>query len=754
MSSLVRLGTNRVFSLAELLVLGYLGIQTLRSRRDRARWLDQLRIVQRAARELARAATVQQVAAAAVAQAQRVVTASAAGLWLLDPDRNRLRLVAQRGMSSHLATAVESISLDASFATALAARSGRPVMIADLSRVGAELADAHRLADAEGIRGVVVQPLVLQQEVIGVLGLGTRGVYRPPVEQLRLIEALSDLWTASVCQARLHDDTVRWAQSIEAARQQISEALGTFRAVLDATDDGVLMYDCDFQILLVNQRLATWFGVTPEQVVGRGLDAAIAEFVLPNLAEPERLMARLAWRREHPEEVSWDELTQIHPTDRILRYFSGPVRADGRVIGYVVDLSDITELRRQEEERNSLGTVAQALVRELSLDRVGTIVAEQAARALGANAAGLWLVDPATRQLRLLAQQGFSEQTIAALRTVPLSSSLPVARAMATRETIELVSFADVTVSAEWATLEGWQSAIVQPLIARGQAIGALVCLWTVPRRSSPRERALIRALGDLVAVAIDHARLYDAVVRHSEEAEAARQSLQTFLMMVAHDLRGPLTVLLGYAQLLQRRAEKSWSQTDRRGIAGIQKAAQQMDQLVNDLLDAGRIGAGRFEIQPAPTDLVAVAREVLEQQRLSADGHTLILVAPPRLDGLWDRDRLGQLLRNLVSNAIKYSPPGTDVRIEMSQSADRVILCVIDHGVGIAPDQLPFLFQPFSRVGDRNLQKGIGLGLYISKGIVEAHHGRIWVESEVGRGSRFCVDLPRLGSAAGEPAA
>ena len=217
---------------------------------------------------------------------------------------------------------------------------------------------------------------------------------------------------------------------------------------------------------------------------------------------------------------------------------------------------------------------------------------------------------------------------------------------------------------------------------------------------------------------------------------------LQQFVAMVSHDLRQPLTILSGRVQLLIEQLEGRLSQPERRALLTVRDTAGRIQRLVEDLQDSVHIGAKQFQVQRAPMDLVGVLRHIVEQQESTTSSHRLIVEAPERLEGSWDRDRIGQLLTNLIGNAIKYSPEGGEVRVVVRRVDDEAIISVSDEGIGIRDEDQTQLFQPFTRFS-RGRQRGKGLGLYISRAIVEAHGGRIWVESEVGEGSTFFVALP-----------
>jgi two-component system, OmpR family, sensor histidine kinase VicK len=209
---------------------------------------------------------------------------------------------------------------------------------------------------------------------------------------------------------------------------------------------------------------------------------------------------------------------------------------------------------------------------------------------------------------------------------------------------------------------------------------------------------------------------------------------------MATHELRTPLTSVKGYAQLLRRRAAYSPA-----AVEAILTQAEQMERLVSDLQDASTIRAGRLDLQRSRLDLVDQARAVVDQLQLSTELHRLSVLAPasPVLLAA-DPVRLRQVLTNLLTNALKYSPDGGDVtvRIEPAQSSCRV--SVADQGVGISPSVLPRLFDRFFRDNSTATNaSGLGLGLYIARGIVEAHGGHLTVESTLGQGSTFHFTLP-----------
>ncbi len=233
------------------------------------------------------------------------------------------------------------------------------------------------------------------------------------------------------------------------------------------------------------------------------------------------------------------------------------------------------------------------------------------------------------------------------------------------------------------------------------------------------------------------------------KEAERRKDE---WLAAASHELRTPITSLLGFAQLLERQLHRATGPLRPEELfeaaAVIQRQARRLRELVNDLLDVSRIQAGRLELQPRRTDLVALLRGVVDRLRevTPQAGERLHLAAPDTpVVGMWDPERLDQVFTNLIANALKYDPSGQPVRVTVRADERQATVQVTDSGIGIPAADLPTLFQPFARA--RNAvahgMGGIGLGLYIARDIVARHGGDIRLESEEGQGTTVTVTLP-----------
>jgi PAS domain S-box-containing protein len=236
------------------------------------------------------------------------------------------------------------------------------------------------------------------------------------------------------------------------------------------------------------------------------------------------------------------------------------------------------------------------------------------------------------------------------------------------------------------------------------------------------------------------------------DEAQAAVRIRDEFLAVAAHELRTPLTVLKGYAQLLARQLQGPALDRERLTAAADQLTRQlaRFEALNDDLLDVAQLREGRLALRPEAVDLADLARQAIarfEHIPERRPGHALTVTAPEPVVAIVDPDRIDQALTNIISNALKYSPDGGEVRVSVGRCGSVAEVVVSDQGIGMAPEEQARLFQPFARAeGVRDRIGGVGLGLYITGQIVERHGGSLAVRSEPGRGTSVTMRLPLAG--------
>jgi signal transduction histidine kinase len=284
---------------------------------------------------------------------------------------------------------------------------------------------------------------------------------------------------------------------------------------------------------------------------------------------------------------------------------------------------------------------------------------------------------------------------------------------------------------------------LATPITAGERRLGVLILSAQRAPIFAASDIELATLLADQASVILESRALIDHAGRVKAREEATRLK-EDFLSAAAHDLRTPLTTVVAQAEFLERRATREPSApADIAGIRRIVRESKRLAGLVGDLLDATRLDQGRLVGEREPVDLATLAQEVGLHD--ASDTNEFHVEASAPVVGVYDRRRVEQLLQNLIENAKKYSPQQTPIKITVWQEDGEARLDIEDSGIGIPAADLPRIFERFSRasnVDDRRFH-GMGLGLFICRGIVEEHGGRIWVESEVGKGSTFHVALP-----------
>jgi signal transduction histidine kinase len=217
------------------------------------------------------------------------------------------------------------------------------------------------------------------------------------------------------------------------------------------------------------------------------------------------------------------------------------------------------------------------------------------------------------------------------------------------------------------------------------------------------------------------------------------------FFTVVTHELRTPLTTIKGYGQMLQRQIERAGAKPPRALIA-LREQSDRMERLINQLLDVARIDTDQLILRPSQVDIVELIGQLADDVRYETDLHTITVRSnAPSIAGNWDRDRITQVIINLLNNAVNYSPDGGEVVVDIAVNGSDVRFSISDQGIGIAPEKIGQIFNRYSRLNAQptNLTNGLGVGLYITKRIIDAHGGTIDVKSELGNGTTFSVVLP-----------
>ncbi|NTU84208.1 MAG: PAS domain S-box protein, partial [Chloroflexales bacterium] len=441
---------------------------------------------------------------------------------------------------------------------------------------------------------------------------------------------------------------------------------------------------------------------------------------------------------------------------------AAPVRgADGQIAAGVIMAQDVTERERAARGQVFLAEASVLLAASLDYHRTLGSVARLAVPRL-ADWCLIHLQDP-DGVARLVAFEHAAPRHHALRadleRWYTLAPEAPSHIAQAMRSgaprlvaTIREEHLAAAAVDAEHlAALHqmGMRSGIIVPLVVQQAVVGALTLIAAESgRHYDPVDLALAEELAQRAAQAITHARLYAAEQQAHAEAEAAVQLRDEFLAVASHEIQTPLAALLGTTQLMQQRdaREGLLAERERRSLTTLATQGRRLNRLIANLLDVTRLSAGRLALQVGPVDLRVLVSQLIEELRATTTRHPLELhlpEAPLILSG--DALRLEQVVANLLQNALKYSPYGGAVQVELAQRAAEAVLTISDQGIGIPAEALPQLFTRYYRAPNTAAAQiaGLGIGLFVVKELVERHGGTVSVTSVEGQGSTFTVTLP-----------
>jgi PAS domain S-box-containing protein len=528
---------------------------------------------------------------------------------------------------------------------------------------------------------------------------------------------------------------------------RMAEAVSS--GILSISADAIVSIDEGHRISLFNEGAERIFGYAKAEALGAPLDILI----------PER------YRATHHQHVArfgagetraYRILESSHAVFG-LRRSGEEFPADATISNITIDgkkvltvaLRDITEQKQVEREQRFLAEVGPKLASSLDYEETLAHIADLAAQHL----ADLVILDvledsETTRRCEVASRdpsrawlcESIMRLSIEGRRPHVTRSVLETARPFLLKRPSE-EAIAALAQSEEHHRLlraAEIRSMLAMPLVARGRLLGALTLISS---SSSHAYGSSDMRMGDQfaqrAALSIDNARLYLV-------AQRATRARDEVLAIVAHDLRNPLNSIIMQASLLRRRGPEP-ERRSRRPADTIERAATRMTRLIQDLLDVARMEAGRLSVEPSRVSARQLILDscAVEKPLASSASLELRLELPAELPDIWaDRDRLLQVLENLIGNAVKFTEPGGSITVAARFEGDEVLFSVADTGSGVPPDELPHLFHRFWQ-GSKGRKLGAGLGLTIVKGLVEAHHGRIWVESTPGQGTTFFFTVP-----------
>jgi PAS domain S-box-containing protein len=442
---------------------------------------------------------------------------------------------------------------------------------------------------------------------------------------------------------------------------------------------------------------------------------------------------------------------------------------DGELVGFAKVTRDLTERKRAEEERatlldlerkarqtaeaaleriHTIQTVTDATLAYLTLDGLLAALFDRIADALAVDTAAVLLLDGDGTALVPHAARGLEEEVVAGIR-IPLGQGF-AGRITAERRPIVLDDVEHAEVMNPILHQKGVRSMMGVPLIVESRVLGVLHVGTLYPRHFTEGDVAFLQIVADRAALGIERARLYDAAQQARAAAEEAGSALRLrdeFLSVAAHELKTPVTSVRGLADWVLRAADRGKDldpERQHRALVMIHRQTEHLSRLITQLLETTRLEAGHLYMDLQIADLTPLIHHVVEQAQAQSDEHAIVVSAPPTLRATVDPFRFEQVVTNLLANAIKYSPDGGQIDVELAEPRPGIVrLRVRDRGLGVPLEEQERIFERFYQAHLNSHRSGLGLGLHLSREIVARHGGRLWVETPPDGGSRFVAELP-----------
>jgi K+-sensing histidine kinase KdpD len=416
------------------------------------------------------------------------------------------------------------------------------------------------------------------------------------------------------------------------------------------------------------------------------------------------------------------------------------------LLGYVYIREQAAERRRAEEELIALNAIAAMISQELDLDRMLQAILKKVLEIADATAGWIRLADRETQDLSLAAHCPPMDKSVPWTQAQVLEPELAEKVYQSHKPIVRVLGYDVEGTRGRLVAPSNPLALIALPVQSRDTVVGALVVLVHAPRRPDEHKVELLTSIGHQVGVAVENAWLVEEVSQAEiwKELNRLRSEL---IANVSHEVRTPLGLIkLACTSLLATDVEFT-PEIKRAFLRDIDEETAHLESIVNSLLDISQIESGGLRLNRQPVGVAQLIQQVAQGIQAQSPTHDIVCEVPEALVANVDRGRIVQVLRNLLTNAVKYSPDGGEIQIQAYEDEGQLYLLVKDQGIGLSSQDQQRVFERFYRVKNKvtQTQGGVGLGLAVCKHIVEAHGGRIWVESELGEGSTFYVALPNL---------
>jgi PAS domain S-box-containing protein len=652
-------------------------------------------------------------------------------------------------------------------------RSAEPVIVADLSRD--QRFDGSPLLREHGIVAGISVVVAGRDRTFGILGAYTRERRTFTTDEVIFLQTIANVLGIAIERTQAEADRAESLAREEAARAQ-AEVEARYRGLLEAAPDAIVTVGADGAIALLNSQAEAMFGYRREELIGQPI-----EVLLPERFRERHVGYRTAYATKphtRPMGVGYELYSRRKDGSEFPVEISlSPLKSAGGLLITSV-IRDVSERKRAEAEREGLLIRAQTARAEVESAHRRVSFLADASRILSGSLDHEVTLETLARlaipsfadmcQVDLIDSDGTVRRAIGAhveaskeellhqmQRLYPYDrrSPHPVLTVLETGQAAYFAGAPDsiVVSGARDATHLAMlrelapRSIIIVPLVSRQNILGVISFAWCQPgRRYWPEDLALAEELARRAALAVDHARLYQLAQSAQSEAERRAAQMAEMNHLIAHDVRQPITIARIHSTLLKTAAERGDFDRVVVGAQAIDVATRRLDAMLRDLVDSAQLESGRVRIERELIELSTFLSETLQRLGGTLDVQRVRMEVREPVITSADPNRLERILGNLISNALKYGDSSSEVVVGVYRGEDEVLLLVADQGPGIAPEDLPHLFERGFRTAESaGKAEGLGLGLYITRMLVEAHGGRIWAESELGTGTTFYVALP-----------
>ncbi|TMH14619.1 MAG: GAF domain-containing protein [Betaproteobacteria bacterium] len=408
-------------------------------------------------------------------------------------------------------------------------------------------------------------------------------------------------------------------------------------------------------------------------------------------------------------------------------------------------------LTRSVGQLTALGEVGQAISSTLDLETVLKTIVSRAVQLTGLDSGSIYEYDDRAEEFRLQAAENMPQDVAEDIRKAPTrKGDGALGRTAITLEPTQVPDTLDDSYRSarkELLIRAGYRALLAVPLLREDHLLGGLLVNRKTPGAFAPEIVELLKTFAAQSALAIQNARLFREIEEKGGQLEAASRHKSEFLANMSHELRTPLNAIIGFSEVLSERMFGEINDKQAEYLGDILESGRHLLSLINDILDLSKIEAGRMELDPTDFDLPTAIENtlILVRERAHRRGIALEHTVDERLGMIRaDERKLKQVLLNLLSNALKFTPEGGQIDVRARVENGEAEISVADTGEGIAPEDQEAVFEEFRQVGKAAKKvEGTGLGLAISRKFIELHGGRIWVKSQLGIGSTFAFTLP-----------